>query len=168
MNTEFATVTQSNPLLVRLDRDSVSVSAQSMGSHVLGARLLVLAQGSSLYVLRSVGSDGSAVRVVGQPGAPAFENGWLQYTADAAYGSAGFRLDPASGIVTMRGLIRSGTAAAVAFTLPAGFRPGFTTNFATVRDGVFGELRLLANGGVVPVNGASAWFAISCSFRAEQ
>lgn len=96
------------------------------------------------------------------------QNGWIQY-ADP-YGPGRYR-KLASGLVVMEGLISSGTAGAVAFTLPVGYRPD-TQAGGGYRDHIFqcavggtaiGEaIRINSNGGGVP-QGASTqpWIDLS-------
>jgi hypothetical protein len=52
-----------------------------------------------------------------------FTNSWADY--GSTYAPAAYRKD-AQGYVHLRGLIKSGTLGSAAFTLPAGFRPGYT------------------------------------------
>lgn len=61
-----------------------------------------------------------AWRAVGAAGQPAFQNGWVNTTGEAP---ASFFKDP-FGIVHLRGRIQGGTSPSIAFTLPAGYRPG--------------------------------------------
>src|SRR5262245_8049839 len=57
---------------------------------------------------------------VGQPGEPAFQNGWQNY-APGSFETAGYYKD-IFGVVRLKGYVTAGTAARV-FTLPAGYRP---------------------------------------------
>jgi hypothetical protein len=79
---------------------------------------------------------------VGQPGEPAFQSGWINYSSPGVE-SAGFYKD-ISGIVHLKGYINSGTAVLV-FTLPAGYRPSTEKFFPSVD----------ASGGA-----QIAWFAV--------
>lgn len=61
---------------------------------------------------------------VGEAGEPAYQNGWVDYSAGTAVGDytgAGFK--KIGGVVHLRGLIKNGTNATI-FTLPVGYRPG--------------------------------------------
>ena len=59
-----------------------------------------------------------AWHTVGAPGEPAFQNGFVNYDVT---NTAGFRRYP-DGKVRLKGIIKSGTNAQTAFTLPVGFR----------------------------------------------
>lgn len=75
--------------------------------------------------------DGSTFTAYTSGGAwtiAAFTNAWIAYTP-ATYGTPGFYRNE-DGEVQLAGTISSGTASAVAFTLPAGFRPTATKRFA--------------------------------------
>jgi collagen type I alpha len=63
-----------------------------------------------------------AWRVIGAAGQPPFENSWVNYSADPLNGAA-FRKD-STGLVTLKGTVRSGNTGVAIFTLPAGYRPG--------------------------------------------
>lgn len=59
--------------------------------------------------------------------AVSFTNSWVNY--GSSYAPAAYRKD-AQGFVHLRGLIKSGTLGSAAFTLPAGFRPGYVNIYA--------------------------------------
>lgn len=100
---------------------------------------------------------------VGTTGEPAFQNSWVNYGgADA---TAAFYKDP-FGRVHMRGLVKSGTVPAVAFTLPVGYRPPKSEYFATVANSAFGALDVGSSGDIYIRTGSNVWFSINCSFRA--
>jgi hypothetical protein len=61
-----------------------------------------------------------SIRLIGATGEPAFKNSWVNF--GSTYGSAGYYKD-GFGRVHLSGVIKSGTAASVAFTLPVGYRP---------------------------------------------
>lgn len=58
--------------------------------------------------------------------APSFQNSWVNY--GTPYRDAGYWKDP-FGVVHLRGVIKDGTLAATAFTLPSGYRPTDTCLF---------------------------------------
>ena len=70
-----------------------------------------------------------AWHVVGAMGQPAFQGAWVN--VDPSGPTAAFYRDP-FGIVHLKGLIEDGGNGTTAFTLPAGYRPAFTSNFPSV------------------------------------
>jgi len=85
--------------------------------------------------------------------APYYQNGWTNY--GGAYQVGRFRKTP-DNTVQVEGLMSGGTFNAVAFTLPAGYRPVYTHQFIVVSNGTAsGCLRLDASGNVIPFAGAS-------------
>lgn len=97
---------------------------------------------------------------VGATGEPAFQNAWVSY--GGAYPLASFRKFP-DGRVKLRGLIRSGTIGATAFTLPVGYRPGsgaayFTAVSQSGSTTVFGDVIVQADGQVQPLVPATNTF----------
>jgi hypothetical protein len=60
--------------------------------------------------------------VVGTTGEPAFQNGWTNYDITGTWQPARFRKFP-GGLVSVQGLVKSGTLDTAIFTLPAGYRP---------------------------------------------
>lgn len=92
-----------------------------------------------------------------------FSNGWVNYgggQVEAAYRKF-------NGVVYLRGLIKNGTLAAVAFTLPAGFRPAADARFAVDSGSGHGMLYIQPTGAVSPWSGSNAGYALNCSFIAE-
>lgn len=108
--------------------------------------------------------------VVGDPGEPAFQNGWVNYTTIAGYQPVGFRKWP-NGQVQIRGLIMNGTSGQPAFTLPTGYRPLARQVFpADANNVVHARFDVWANGDVNPslVSPAtSAYFSLNCIFDTE-
>lgn len=96
---------------------------------------------------------------VGAAGAPAFQNSWANF--GAPWEVAGYMKD-SMGFVHLRGLIKSGTIAALAFTLPSGFRPANGQIFASI-DGLNTGQRLDVDsaGGVKPATGNNGIFTLS-------
>lgn len=102
--------------------------------------------------------------------APIWANGWMDYDANN-YSPAGYQ-KRSDGLVSLRGLIKSGTMGVSAFQLPPGFRPKskilrYAMN-GTSADRV-GRLDITTDGQVIPVNGGNAWFSLDgVTFIAEQ
>ncbi len=97
---------------------------------------------------------------------PTLLNSWVNYgggTATVAY----YR--DIGGTVRLRGTIKSGTLAAAAFVLPAGYRPPALLVFACDSQGAFGRVTVDASGNVAPAIGLNTAFSLDgISFRAEQ
>jgi hypothetical protein len=107
-----------------------------------------------------------AVRLttVGRPGAPAFQNSWVNF--DSGYAQAGYWKDP-TGVVYLKGRIKSGTLNTTAFNLPPGFRPpGGSEQFAVVSNGALGVLEVQSDGDVIPVSGSNVSFSLFAQFQA--
>ena len=96
-----------------------------------------------------------------------FYNSWVNYDAtESDFPKAKYR-KLASGLVLLRGLIKSGTMQAVAFYLPAGYRPGIVSSFANESNGAFGSVRITTDGAVTPHNGNNAYIWLTAAFLAE-
>jgi hypothetical protein len=68
-------------------------------------------------------------------------------------------------MVQIRGMMKSGTIAAGAFTLPSGFRPPADQNFSTVSNALFGYMTVAAATGVfTPAAGSNVYFEVDCQF----
>lgn len=94
--------------------------------------------------------------------APTLSGSWVNY--GSGFATAGYMKD-SMGFVHMKGLIKSGTS--TAFTLPAGYRPVETQNFATMANNLFGFAEVRADGAVTPV-GSNAYFSLdTIHFKAE-
>jgi len=65
--------------------------------------------------------------MVGAQDEPVFQNSWVNYNT-ATHPSAGFYKH--NGRVYLVGLISTGSIPSVAFTLPEGYRPNFSQDFA--------------------------------------
>lgn len=97
--------------------------------------------------------------------APTLTNSWVNY--GAPYQVAQYRRQ--GGCVYLRGLIRSGTVATPAFTLPSGYRPSVTICRIVMANLNYGRLDISSSGTVVPtVNTDNAWWSLCCSFPVEQ
>lgn len=98
--------------------------------------------------------------------APSLLNSWVNY--GGAFETAGYRKD-ASGYVHLKGLVKSGTANTIIFTLPAGYRPIEQGMFA-VNSGAaaFGRIDLTTGGDVTMNSGSTTWLSLSgINFKAE-
>jgi hypothetical protein len=132
-------------------------------------------------VASSVGVAPEPWHLVGAAGEPAFANSWANNGGGQPVAS--FFRDP-HGIVHLKGLVKNGTVAVAAFTLPAGYRPDplaaerwalpFFNSSASSYGVAYAQVS--ANGDVVPINNALAgtWAAnngwvdlAAVSFKAE-
>ncbi|USN14418.1 hypothetical protein DONNERLITTCHEN_00170 [Janthinobacterium phage vB_JliS-Donnerlittchen] len=96
--------------------------------------------------------------------APTLTNSWINN--GSGYNSVGFYKD-SFGVVHLRGLIKSGSMQASAFTLPAGYRPPAREFFGTVSNALFGSVFVDPDGTVVPWSGSNTWFSLDgLTFRA--
>jgi hypothetical protein len=94
---------------------------------------------------------------------PVMQNSWSQH--GAVYQQPGYAYR--AGLVILRGLVDSGTMNAVAFNLPAGFRP-YSYHFGLTGHSVLqnrpsnngrGRVDVQPNGDVVPTQGGNPWFS---------
>lgn len=106
--------------------------------------------------------------VVGGASEPPFQNSWTNF--GSGYAVAGFRKDP-QGRVYLRGMIKSGSVNAVAFTLPAGYRPPATlyvTASVSISPTVYPcNLYIEPNGqvGIYPgTTGTPSWVSLDGAF----
>jgi hypothetical protein len=108
------------------------------------------------------GRTDAAWHVIGDPGEPAFLNGWTNYGSN--YSAAAFRL--VAGVVRLRGVVKSGTVGQPAFILPVGYRTSTARLFATISNALIGRVDVLPDpgtnaGGVVPASPSSnAWLSM--------
>ena len=101
---------------------------------------------------------------------PTFVNNWVDYEALAPGVSrnAMFAKDERTGVVYMRGLIKTGAIYTVAFTLPMGYRPPWQLHIVTTSNSLFGHLVIGADGTVNPSVGSSAWVSLAVCFATNQ
>lgn len=100
---------------------------------------------SATQVASTVAVPMEAWHNVGAAGEPIFVNGWVNYDASRI---ARFRKYP-DGRVRLAGVLKSGTASAAAFTLPAGYRPAIDMAFGMpCAPAHLGEVIIGANGTV--------------------
>lgn len=106
------------------------------------------------------GPPGALVAVGSGGTAPAFKNAWVNFGGGAT--AASYYID--RGRVYLVGLIKSGTIAQAAFTLPVG--PPTPVNFAVDSNGAFGTVQVDAAGNVVPTAGSNVFVDLApISFR---
>lgn len=88
--------------------------------------------------------------------APALTNGWVNFGGTdsvAGYRKIGTR-------VFLKGVIKSGTLAAAAFTLPAGYRPAADSFLAAVSNAALGFLSITAVAGTCNPSGSNVYFSM--------
>jgi len=92
---------------------------------------------------------------------PTLVNSWVtSATSPAKY------MKDSAGNVRLSGSVTTGTVGATAFTLPAGYRPSQTANFAVVSNNVFGYVAILTDGQVKINAGSNAWISFdNIAFR---
>lgn len=87
-----------------------------------------------------------------------FQNSWQNYGGQ--FETCQYMKD-AEGFVHLKGLVKSGSLSAPAFTLPVGYRPPAYIHAASLSNGVVGGVRVEANGNVTLGNpGSSTWFSV--------
>lgn len=89
-----------------------------------------------------------------------FQNSWMDY--GAGYQTVQYR--KVGDIVYLRGLMRNGTLAAVAFTLPVGFRPPSATMQFGPGSGSNLYHDIQADGDVFPAGGTNTVVVLDCQF----
>lgn len=90
--------------------------------------------------------------------APTLLNGWVNY--GSGWDTAGYRKD-SSGRVYLKGLVKSGTVNATAFTLPAGYRPPASKMFAAGGPTAQPYVSVGSSGNVhVPAGTDNAWVSL--------
>jgi hypothetical protein len=98
--------------------------------------------------------------------APTLTNSWVNF--GAPYETAGYRRD-ALGFVHLKGVVKSGTAGASIFTLPAGYRPGAQTYGAGVNNGAGVNVEVHTDGTILQGGAGNAAVGLSgITFLAEQ
>lgn len=107
---------------------------------------------------------------IGATSEPGFQNSWVNVAG--AFATAAFRKLP-TGLVLLKGVIKTGNLNTIAMTLPAGYRPAASTDVGTFAAGgstQIGLLRIGSAGGVRLVSGGAdpaTSFSIHTSFMAE-
>lgn len=95
----------------------------------------------------------------------AFTNSWANFGGSEQ--TAQYMKD-ASGFVHLRGMIKSGTITASAFTLPSGYVPAANENFVVVSNGAMGYVSINNVGAVTPNAGSNVWVSLAgITFQAD-
>lgn len=115
------------------------------GADPAGAFDLLQATSISAATWRQGSSAHEALTTIS--GGPGYSNSWVDFGGSEATGA--FYKD-ALGRVHLRGTVKSGTAGAAIFTLPSGYRPGATRNFAIDAGGTPASLSITSAGVVTP------------------
>lgn len=89
-----------------------------------------------------------------------FQNSWVNF--NVAYQPVQYR--KVGDEVQLRGFMSTGTMSAVAFTLPAGFRPLFINLMGTIANSAIAQLAIDPSGTCSPTVGSNAWFSVACRF----
>jgi hypothetical protein len=126
------------------------------------------APGAALFLLQD---DAPGEQPMGQPTqtteafiAPTLLNGWVNF--GAPFNPAGYFKD-AFGVVHLRGIVKSGTVNTAVFTLPAGYRPANTEQYAIYTGSTVGVVEILATGDVIAQVGNNTDFRFDgITFRA--
>lgn len=85
------------------------------------------------------------------------QNGWVYYGSSLttpAYTKA------TDGLVSLKGLIKTGTVGTTITTLPAGYRPAQRILYHSVSSGVYYRLDINSNGDVICVSGNNGWMSL--------
>lgn len=90
--------------------------------------------------------------------APALTNSWANY--GASYANSGYSRTE-DGVVSLRGMVSSGTVGAVIFTLPMGYRPVNQLVFTVITSSGIGRLDIFPNGDVALASGGNEYVSIS-------
>lgn len=99
--------------------------------------------------------------------APTLLSGWVNHSA--SFTPAGYTRTitetangTSNGVISLRGLIRSGTANAgtALFTLPAGHRPANRILYTVASGGGYGRLDILPTGEVQFMTGSNSWYSL--------
>jgi competence protein ComGC len=96
----------------------------------------------------------------------ALQNSWVYY--GTPYSSPQYT-KASDGLVTIHGLIKTGTIGATIATLPVGYRPAYRALFSTVSGGAVSRLDIDSSGNIIAVSGTNGWYSMDgISFYADQ
>lgn len=98
------------------------------------------------------------------------QNGWVWYSSAGIFSTPAY-IKAADGIVSLKGLIMSGTTTAgtTIATLPAGYRPSSRLIFEVVNNSAASRVDVYPTGQVIIQTGGNVWLALdNISFVAEQ
>ena len=88
---------------------------------------------------------------------PTLLNSWEAFDASR---TAQYRKET-TGVVRLKGMVKSGTIGQAIFTLPVGYRPSVSTNISTTSLNLFGAINIGIDGLVTPAVGNNAWVSLS-------
>jgi hypothetical protein len=92
-------------------------------------------------------------------------NNWVRW--DNTYNPAQYFKD-SKGLVSLRGLVKSGPAGSVIFTLPEGYRPNYRQLHVVCANDAVGRVDIPSSGQVVHVSGPTGWVCLdSISFSTK-
>jgi hypothetical protein len=116
-----------------IDQD---LRAGSVGTSEVANGAVTTADLADGAVTRAKTADPEAWHYIGDPGEPAFENGWSNYDSavnhgDATYQHAAYRKDN-DGVVHLRGLVKGGTIGQRFFTLQGDYCPWYFHPFPAI------------------------------------
>jgi hypothetical protein len=119
------------------------------------------AQTSSYMGLQSLFYPGST----GTWASPALTSPWVNYDTTAYPGLAYTKA--ADGVVTIRGLVKSGATGSTIATLPAGYLPPGRELFVVAANDDFARVDILTSGAISFQTGSNAWVAVNVSYIAN-
>lgn len=90
--------------------------------------------------------------LVGATGEPGFLNSWAN--AGGSDSVAAFRISP-FGVVSLKGLVDTGSAGTVIFTLPTDYRPSETMRWPGGGDGTYSRVQVQTDGDVLAQTGTN-------------
>lgn len=88
-------------------------------------------------------------------------NSWVNYASTFLP----LRYRKQAGIVSVEGLVRSGTTGLPITNLPAGYRPAAQLLYTTMSNGTIGGFSISTGGDVTLTSGSNAWISINASFQ---
>lgn len=154
---EFATSTASDALNgAATTYFAAFLECSSSSISVDGLTVAQLDNLQAAGAIRSYWSDRDTKRAV--LGGVGFQNAWVNF--GAPYGAASYWFDR-EGNVCLSGAIKTGTIGQIAFTLPVGYRPSVTTDFAVESNAAHGIARADVNGNIYAYFGNNGIFNLN-------
>ncbi|NOV28012.1 hypothetical protein E5S69_31495 [Cupriavidus necator] len=96
--------------------------------------------------------------------APTLLNSWVNF--GGGFNNAGYYKD-LSGVVHLRGMVKSGVIGNAVFNLPAGYRPANEELFVAISNGALGRVDIYPSGDVGATSGSNSWLSLDgMTFRA--
>jgi hypothetical protein len=118
-------------------------------------------------VTRAKTADPELWHYIGDPGEPAFQNGWSNYDAAVNHTDAGFQhaayMKDSFGVVHLRGLVKGGTIGQPFFTLQGTYCPWFFHAFPVLSNNALGRVtvQFVQPGcGVYADFGSNGWISL--------